>query len=114
LDKARQAQQAVARQRMRQDASNHPKDELVAAEQLYQVANKNWRSPEAKACLEQMVEKYPDLNRTGCAILYLAQMATGEDKVKLLDRPSPNMATAATATACRSAPTADSCWAFTT
>ncbi|HEY4309776.1 MAG TPA: hypothetical protein VGN12_10030 [Pirellulales bacterium] len=85
-EKAREAQQLEARARMKKDIEKHSQEELFAAEQLYQVANKNWRSPEAKACLEQMVEKYPDLNRTGCAVLYLAQMAVGNEKVKLLNQ----------------------------
>ena len=80
----RETLRAKAQARMRQDLDKRSKDGVRQAEQLYQVANKNWRSPEAKASLEQMVEKFPDLNRTGCAILYLGQMSEGEERVKLL------------------------------
>lgn len=75
---------AKARQRMRQDAQKHSREQLREAEELYQVANKNWRTPEAKQSLEQMVKKFPNVNRTGCAILYLAQYSEGEERERLL------------------------------
>jgi TolA-binding protein len=31
-----------------------------------------------------MIKKYPDLDRTGCAMLYLAQMSKGDDRAKYL------------------------------
>jgi beta-lactamase regulating signal transducer with metallopeptidase domain len=78
------AEIAKARARMREDGRRYSRAELQEAEQLYQVANKQWRSPEAKASLEQMVKKYPKFNRTGCAILYLGQYSEGEDREKYL------------------------------
>lgn len=75
---------ARARQRMRQDSQKHSPAQLREAEELYQVANKNWRTPEAKASLEQMVEKFPNVNRTGCAVLYLAQYSEGAERERLL------------------------------
>ena len=75
---------ARARQRMRQDSQKHSPEQLREAEELYQVANKNWRTPEAKASLEQMVEKFPAVNRTGCAVLYLAQYSEGDERERLL------------------------------
>jgi hypothetical protein len=80
----RQRLQAKARQRMQQDAKKYSRDQLREAEQLYQVANSNWRTPQAKQSLEQMVAKFPDVNRTGCAVLYLAQYSRGEEQEKLL------------------------------
>ena len=81
--RARQAQ-LKARARMRLDSKKHTPEELGQAEELYQVANKNWRTEEARQSLQQMVEKYPDVNRTGCAVLYLGQMSTGEERERLL------------------------------
>ena len=75
---------AKARARMRQDAQKASRQQLQEAEALYQVANKNWRTPEAKQSLEQMVAKYPNVNRTGCAVLYLAQYSRGEEQERLL------------------------------
>ena len=31
-----------------------------------------------------MIQKYPDLDRTGCAVLYLANMSKGADRAKHL------------------------------
>lgn len=81
---ARQAQKINARQRMARDRGKYSSDQLAEAEQLYQTANKNWRGPQAKAALERMIQKYPGLNRTGCAILYLAQWAKGDEQEVLL------------------------------
>jgi hypothetical protein len=64
---------AKARQRMAQDRTKYEPHQLKECEDLYQVANKNWRSDESRTCLKVMIEKYPDVNRTGCAALYLAQ-----------------------------------------
>jgi tetratricopeptide (TPR) repeat protein len=64
---------AQARQRMLQDRGKYSDEQLKECEDLYQVANKNWRSDSAKASLKVMIERYPDLNRTGCGALYLAQ-----------------------------------------
>jgi len=75
---------ARARQRMRRDNEKYSREQLKEAEDLYQVANNNWRSDEAKESLRQMVKKFPNVNRTGCATLYLGQMAQGEEKEKLL------------------------------
>jgi TolA-binding protein len=71
---------------MAKDRKKHTQAELQDAEALYQVANANWRSDEARQSLAKMIEKYPDLDRTGCAVLYLGQMAEGEDREKYLSQ----------------------------
>lgn len=78
------AQQRKARERMAQDRKKYSVEQLREAENLYQVANNNWRTPAAKESLEKMVEKYPDVNRTGCALLYLGQFSSGADREKYL------------------------------
>ncbi len=77
---------AAARARMRQDRGKYSPQVLGQVEQLYQTANKNWRSPQAVAALEKLVNDYPDLNRTGCATLYLGQMTQGPEKADHLTR----------------------------
>jgi TolA-binding protein len=74
----------AARKRMQQDAQKYTREQLSEAEQLYQVANKNWRSIEAKTCLEKMIQQFPDVNRTGCAVLYLGQMSEGAQREQYL------------------------------
>lgn len=66
---------ASARARMRQDREKYSAEQLKDAEDLYQIANKDWRSDGARAALKAMIEKYPDINRTGCAVLYMGQMS---------------------------------------
>ena len=79
-----EAEKAKARARMRLDGRRYSRQELQEAEQLYQVANNKWRSPEAKASLEQMVKRFPKFNRTGCATLYLGQYAEGAERERYL------------------------------
>jgi TolA-binding protein len=72
--------------RMAQDRKKYSTQQLREAEQLYQVANKDWRTPQARESLKTMIEKYPDVNRTGCAVLYLGQMSEGADGEEFLTR----------------------------
>lgn len=82
----RQALRTKFELRMRQDLQKYSREQIAEAEKLYQVANKNWGSPEARTSLEQMIAQYPDLNRTGCAVLYMAQMARGAEQKELLQQ----------------------------
>lgn len=86
LEQLRASQQVLARKRMQQDRANYTQEELQEIEALYQVANRKWRSPEAQESLQKLVEKYDKANRTGCAILYLGQMNSGEKKITLLTK----------------------------
>lgn len=79
-----EANRALARERGKKDFTTYTKEQLAEIEELYQVANKSWRSPEAKASLEKLVAKYGKANRTGCAVLYLGQYSEGEDRLKYL------------------------------
>ena len=72
------------RQRFELDRMRYTPEQLMDIERLYQVANKQWDSPEAKASLKQLIDKYPKADRTGCALQYLGQMSSGPDKEKYL------------------------------
>lgn len=76
----------AARARAAKDRETYSAEQLREIEQLYQVANRNWRSPEAVASLEQLIGKFDKANRTGCAVLYLGQMSEGEQRLKYLRR----------------------------
>lgn len=82
----REKAQAAARARMRQDRGKYSPEVLGGVEELYQTANRNWQSPEAKESLEKLINEYPDLNRTGCATLYLGQMSKGPERTDYLTR----------------------------
>ena len=70
--------------RTAQDRGKYTPAQLSDAEQLYQVANQKWGTPEAKESLQTMVQKFPDINRTGCAVLYLAQMSQDYERAQFL------------------------------
>ena len=88
------AQQAMANRRkvlrekfdkkMREDRQKYTSEQLDDAESLYQVANQKWGSAEAAESLQKMVKRYPDINRTGCATLYVAQRSQGDERAKYL------------------------------
>jgi hypothetical protein len=60
---------------------------LREIETLYQVANtKGKRSEEARASLTQLLAKYDQANRTGCALLYLGQASEGDERLQYLTR----------------------------
>src|SRR5450631_2894820 len=50
--------------RTAQDSGKYTPAQLNNAEQLYQVANQKWGTPEAKESLQIMVQKFPDITRT--------------------------------------------------
>jgi hypothetical protein len=72
--------------KMAQDRAKYNPEQLRDAEQLYQVANQKWSSPEASESLQKMIKNYPEINRTGCAMLYVAQRSAGDDRAKLLQQ----------------------------
>jgi len=67
-----------------QDRQRYAPEQLREAETLYQVANQKWGSAEALESLQAMIKKYPQINRTGCAVLYVAQKSQGEERAKYL------------------------------
>jgi hypothetical protein len=67
-------------ERMKRDVQVFTEDQLKEVENLYQVGNRNWNTPEARTSLEQVVAKYSSANRAGCALLYLGQWSEGEQR----------------------------------
>lgn len=82
IDSRRKALRENFEKKMAKDAKKYSQEQLGEAEQLYQAANQKWGSPEANDSLKSMISKYPDVNRTGCAVLYLAQKSEGEERAK--------------------------------
>lgn len=80
----RKALQPKINQRLSADRDKYSADDLVEAERLYSIIS---QKPDTKECADSyktLTEKYPDNNRTGCAVLYMAQRATGEERIKNL------------------------------
>jgi hypothetical protein len=89
--KARQATEARQKalhekfaMKMAQDRQKYTPEQLRDAEQLYQAANQKWGTQEASNSLQAMIQKYPNIDRTGCAVLYVAQMSQGDERAQYL------------------------------
>lgn len=88
LDQEMQRQQVLklrnqARIRARQDLQYYKPEELEQIETLY----RSWstqKGDDQKAVALTLQQKYPKANRTGCAMLYLAQGSLGEPQIELL------------------------------
>lgn len=86
LERLREENVAKARKRASEDKGHYKPEELQEIESLYQVANKNWRTEEARTSLKKLLEKYDQSNRTGCATLYMGQMSEGKERIEYLTR----------------------------
>ncbi len=75
---------ARAQERMRQDLAVYSAQDFKDLEALYQSANKDLSSPDAKGILQRVVTQYPKSNRAGSALLYLAQLTSGDEREKYL------------------------------
>jgi hypothetical protein len=75
---------AKAQERMALDRNLLKSGELRELESLYQSANRDPRSPDAKAKLKEVVRRFPQSNRAGCAALYLAQISEGTEREEFL------------------------------
>jgi hypothetical protein len=83
-DNRRKALRERFEKKMAQDRDKYTQEQLRDAEKLYQVANQKWGTPEATESLQTMIKKYPDINRTGCATLYVAQKSRGDERARYL------------------------------
>jgi ElaB/YqjD/DUF883 family membrane-anchored ribosome-binding protein len=83
-DNRRKALRERSEKKLAQDRDKYTQEQLRDAENLYQVANQKWGTPEATESLQTMIKKYPDINRTGCATLYVAQKAQGDERARYL------------------------------
>lgn len=78
-----QALRQKAFERARLDLKKYPKEKIQAIEKEYQEISRKLGTPEGKKMLAEFIKTYPDINRTGCALLYLANISTGEEADKL-------------------------------
>lgn len=75
-----EALKARAKARFALDRKTYTPEQLKEIETLYQGVAKQAKSPEAQQNLKTLLEKYPKANRTGCALQYMGQVATGAEK----------------------------------
>ncbi|MDR2863686.1 MAG: hypothetical protein LBV54_07445 [Puniceicoccales bacterium] len=66
--------------RFKEDAKIFSAEQRQEIERLYQAANRQLKTPEARENLKQLVKKYPKSNRAGCAVQYLGQISSGKER----------------------------------
>ncbi len=66
------------------DGKKYTQEQLIQAETMYVAAQRKAASPECVEILKQMLEKFPEANRTGCGFLDLAVHTTGPESEKYL------------------------------
>ncbi|QBG48666.1 tetratricopeptide repeat protein [Verrucomicrobia bacterium S94] len=79
-------QKALARERMLLDAEYLKRIDLNLIEKAYQTGSKDWTTEEAARAFKLLIEKYPQANRTGCAVLSMAQTKSGNEQIELLEK----------------------------
>ena len=77
-------QKSLARERMLIDAEILTRHDLNLIEKAYHTVNEDIHSEPAQRALAFLIEKYPQANRTGCAILTRAQSISGSEQRSLL------------------------------
>ena len=73
---------AAIRERSAKDVAEYGRDGMREIERLYRTYSS--RGEGSAEALATLCEKYPKANRTGCAVMYAAQRASGDERVKLL------------------------------
>jgi tetratricopeptide (TPR) repeat protein len=81
-----QARQLAYREKFNQrrdlDRKKYTEEQLTEAENMYAAAESRLKSPESVESVNQMLQKFPGANRTGCLLLQLAQTTTGPESEK--------------------------------
>jgi hypothetical protein len=83
-DNRRKALRPKFERRRAQDRDKYNPEQLRDAEQLMGVADQKWGSPEANESCQIIIKKYPEANRAGCALLYIAQRSEGHERARCL------------------------------
>ena len=79
---------AAIRERAEKDMAEYGRDGVREIERLYRAYSA--KSGDSEKALSALLEKYPKANRTGCAVMYAAQRANGDERVKLLKQAIEN------------------------
>lgn len=83
-DNRRQALRVRFEKRMAHDKEKYTPDQLREAEDMYMIASQNSGFAQGSERLEAMIKKYPDVNRSGCATLDVAEASRGDERAKYL------------------------------
>ncbi len=77
------ANRKKARARMQEDDKRYTNQEIREIEALYQTWN-TLKGNEQKAVAQKLIRRYPKANRTGCILVYLADVSSRYEEIKLL------------------------------
>jgi hypothetical protein len=80
----RQALKGKLEARFAQDREKYTPEQVLEGESLFHVISQKPGTPEASESFQTLIKKYPEMNRTGCAVLYIAQRSQGEERTKYL------------------------------
>jgi len=87
-DRERKKLRKEALERMAEDRKEYDRQEMGELEELYQIANNNWKTDKSKVrkAMKELVKKYKKANRTGCAMVYLGQKSYGKERDEYLTK----------------------------
>lgn len=74
----RAALRAKVRARYERDAAEYGQEAMREVERLYRAYSKTGDA----GALDELLKRYPKATRTGCAVMYAGQRATGDEAVK--------------------------------
>ncbi|WP_372798819.1 tol-pal system YbgF family protein [Pontiella sp.] len=86
IKKVAEEQKLLARDRMMLDGEYLSRFDLNLIEKAYQTGSRDWTTEEAAKAFKLLTEKYPKANRTGCAVLGMAQAKNGREQIELLEK----------------------------
>lgn len=75
-----------AQRRMMKDLEIFNKEELVEINALYDDIHANYQTGGGRKSFRDLVKKYPNSNRTGCAMLLVAELSGGKKREECLFR----------------------------
>jgi len=70
--------------RIEQDRGKYTVEQLREVENLTATADDKFGLPEGKEACQTLIKQYPDSDRAGCALLYLAHMSQGDERAQYL------------------------------
>ena len=86
ISNRREALRKKVQDRFAQDRDKFSLEDVIDSENLFHVFSSKPGTAEATNSFEALLKKYPEYNRTGCAVLYLAQRCQGEERIKYLQQ----------------------------
>lgn len=75
-----------AQKRMQKDLEYFSREDIVEINALYDDIMKNYQGGGGRKSLKDILKKYPQSNRTGCVMLFIAELSSGKKREEALFR----------------------------